>query len=336
MAGVEREAPGVAQPVGPDLGPGALAAHERVVGRDPVGPAPARPRVDPEDLAEQGVQRLAVAEGVAAAAAVAEGDVEAAVGPEGELAAVVVAERVVEVEDRALRAGVGPLATHGQLGDLVVAVPVAVGQVQVAAVGREGQPQQPLLPAGGDLPGDVDHRGRVELAAADRPHPPHLLDQVQRAVPGPHRHGHRLLQLGHRDQPDLGRPELGTGRRLRLLRGRGRPGGGRHQRGRAHTGRRSGRPVGLTPGTGGDQQNNAKEGGQAASDSMHARHSRRPGQSLLARAARVSGGGWGGRRPCGSGGAGPGGRWRRGCSGPRWRPCRWGRRCTSPRCGDPR
>src|SRR4029453_18079550 len=46
--GVERETPGVAQPVVPDLGPGPVAVRERVAGRDPIGLAPAGPRVDPE------------------------------------------------------------------------------------------------------------------------------------------------------------------------------------------------------------------------------------------------------------------------------------------------
>jgi hypothetical protein len=88
---VEREAPGVAQPVGPDLAAGAGDADERIAGGDGVGqPRVAAVDVDAQHLAEQGVERLTVLLRIAAAAAVAGGDVEEAVRPEGDLAAVVV------------------------------------------------------------------------------------------------------------------------------------------------------------------------------------------------------------------------------------------------------
>ena len=79
---VEREAPGVAQAVGVDLGRPA-AAGEGVVRRDAVLLARrARVDVDAQDLAEQGVAVLRVVVGVAGAAAVARADVEEPVRPE--------------------------------------------------------------------------------------------------------------------------------------------------------------------------------------------------------------------------------------------------------------
>src|SRR6266545_2092996 len=146
--GIEGEAPRVAQPVRPDLRAGAAAADERVVGRHAVGAAAGGPRVDAEDLAEQRAQRLPVALGVAAAAAVPQADVQHPVGTEGELAAVVVGEQVmVDLEDRPLRGGLGPAAAHGELGHVDVAATVGEVDVEVAAVGGEGQAQQPLLAA---------------------------------------------------------------------------------------------------------------------------------------------------------------------------------------------
>src|SRR5204863_1425509 len=64
---VEAEAPRVAQPVGPDLAHGALAIDERVAGGNGVGSRSARPAdVDPQELAEQCPEVLAVAQGITA------------------------------------------------------------------------------------------------------------------------------------------------------------------------------------------------------------------------------------------------------------------------------
>jgi hypothetical protein len=97
---VEGEAPGIAQPVGPDLvttGP----ADERVVGGDGVSRFLPRPRVDAEDLAEQHFSVLSVVGRVASRTAVAERDVEVTVRAELKLAAVVVGvDRVFDAEDR--------------------------------------------------------------------------------------------------------------------------------------------------------------------------------------------------------------------------------------------
>ncbi len=105
---VPREPPRVAQAVRPDLGQPA-PVRERVAGRDRVLPPTRGRRVDAQDLAEQRVERLAVAAGgvaaagVAGAAAVPEPEVQEAVGPEAQLAAVVVGLRLFDSQDLAAR-----------------------------------------------------------------------------------------------------------------------------------------------------------------------------------------------------------------------------------------
>ena len=94
---IEGDLPGVPQPGGVDLAAGPRAIHERVVGRDGIAAARlAAIDVDPQDLAEQHVEPLAVAEGIVAAATVTEAHVEQAVGPEGDRTAVVVPEGLFE------------------------------------------------------------------------------------------------------------------------------------------------------------------------------------------------------------------------------------------------
>ena len=88
---VEREAPGVSQPVAPDL-VAAVRASVRRTGC-PVGPCTPRDRSPAdrfEDLPEQGLEVLGVAVGIALGPAVPGRDVEVAIGSELELAAVVV------------------------------------------------------------------------------------------------------------------------------------------------------------------------------------------------------------------------------------------------------
>ena len=55
---------------------GAGGRDERVVGGDPVRPVGRRRRVDAQELAEQGLEVVAVAFGIAARPAVADADVE--------------------------------------------------------------------------------------------------------------------------------------------------------------------------------------------------------------------------------------------------------------------
>ena len=87
---VEAQPPGIAQAVGPELGPGAGAVDERVVLRHAVVPARVGViDVDPQHGRQQVVEGLAGQVGVGVAGAVARGDVEIAVVAEGEVAAVV-------------------------------------------------------------------------------------------------------------------------------------------------------------------------------------------------------------------------------------------------------
>src|SRR5439155_6927702 len=107
---VEREAPGVAKTVRPDLGIGVRSADERVVGRNPVRVPVVLAGIDPQDLPAPVVQILSVVVRIAGAAAVTRADVEEPVGSELELAAVVV--RLVRMRDgdhQAARAEVGDI-----------------------------------------------------------------------------------------------------------------------------------------------------------------------------------------------------------------------------------
>ena len=63
-----------------------------------------------------------------------------------------------------------------------VAVPVRVVDDELAArriVGREREPEQPLLPARRDEPADVEERLGSNLAALDDPDEARLLDDVE-------------------------------------------------------------------------------------------------------------------------------------------------------------
>ena len=126
-------------------------------------------RVDAQDLAEQRVERLAVALGrvpgalVARAAAVAEPEVEHAVGAERELAAVVVRLRLVDGEHEApgRRGRPRTVGSKRVLVDGRVAVDVGVVDVELRAVGgerraRAGPARRPFAM----LAGEVEH-GRV-------------------------------------------------------------------------------------------------------------------------------------------------------------------------------
>ena len=234
-AAVEGEAPGVAQTVAVDLGAGAVAAAERVVGGDAVGPAARGGRVDAQQLAEQRRQVLRVAARavlVARAAAVTGADVEVHVGPEQQQPAVVIALGVRHAQDEARRAAVGAGGARALvLDDALVAGPVGEVDVEAArarVVGREGDRQEALLAPGLHLAADVEERALA--ATADDHDPPGLLD-----------HEHALAVLRRRGHVDGGgeapdRPELGAAAGGRLRRGGGllarRRGGCRGGRGR--------------------------------------------------------------------------------------------------------
>src|SRR5687767_11010949 len=86
LLGVEAEAPGVAQPVGPNLTAGAALAGEGVVGGDRVGVAPVD--VETQQVAEQRAAILTVAVRVPAASAVTHADVEHAVLAEEDVSSI--------------------------------------------------------------------------------------------------------------------------------------------------------------------------------------------------------------------------------------------------------
>ncbi len=184
---IEREAPGVAEAVGADLGPGARIVGERVVRRDGVGRSGAvgGSRPDAEELAQERRPALAVAERVAARAAVAGGDVQVAVGPEVDVAAVVVRERLVDLEEDPLAAGVGLVRCRRRDAERRHhGVPVEVGVVhEQPRVGREvrgeGQPEQAALAARQDPLADVEERWIDQQPVPDDPDPARLLDDEQ-------------------------------------------------------------------------------------------------------------------------------------------------------------
>jgi hypothetical protein len=185
---IEGEAPGIAQPVGPNL----LAIRrpgEGIAGRDRVGRDLARMRVDAKDLAQQFFGVLAVFEGISAAAAVAERDVEVTVRAELELAAVVVgflgvADAEDLLADRRATAWVRPEG---------IEVNVAFGATRL---GRAGI-------------GDVDAAAAFEIRRrSDREHPPldftaaHEFGQVEE-LPSSGGPGFKDLAIAFDDQQPL-------------------------------------------------------------------------------------------------------------------------------------
>ena len=173
---IEGEAPGIAQPVGPDL-VAACRRGEGIAGRDRVGRDLARMRVDAEDLAQQLFGVLAVFEGIAAAAAVAERDVEVAVGAELELAAVVVGFLgVADAEDRfADRRAAAGIRAKGVEVDVAFGPAglgrAGVGRVDAAAAfevgGWRDREHAPLDFAAADQFGQVEELARVGGGAFD-------------------------------------------------------------------------------------------------------------------------------------------------------------------------
>ena len=189
---IEREAPRVAEPVGPDLAARLLAPagspDEGVVGRHGVRRAGGRPRIDPQELAEERVQALTVALRVAAGAPVARRDPEQAVGAHRERPAVVVGVGLLDPEEDPLGRRIS--AVGGGIGRRDLAhdgVPVAIGVVdEEPAVGREGgregEPQEPALAAGRDSITEVEVRLGQQAPVAHHPDAARLLEDEQPAA----------------------------------------------------------------------------------------------------------------------------------------------------------
>ncbi len=284
-AAVEREAPRVAQPVGVDLPARARAAHERVRARDPVRVGARAARVDAQELAEQGAQRLgvaAIAVLVVAAAAVAGADVHQPVGPEDHQPAVVVGLGVLHAQDEPRAVRGGPVGARAAvLDDPLLAG--AVGEVDVEApaagvVRREGHRQQPALAAGQDLRGDVQERPRQRAPAAHDHDAPALLD-----------HEHAPAVTGRRgdvqrrgEAPDLHEPDAAPRLRRAGLRGGGPRFGGRRG---LRLGRRSGGAIGPRVRAARGEDEGGRDEGEGGAAAHRAQDARRP--RPLALVARV-------------------------------------------------
>ncbi len=233
---VEGEFPGVAQSVGPDLWT-AAAVRVRVARGDRVGTASAwRRGVDPQQLAEQGVERLAVAVGrvagpaVAGAAAVAGADPEHPVRTGDDVAAVVVGLGLVDREDFSAVVPIGGAVGAHRVGvHPRVAVAVRVVHVERLPVGGEGQPEQSLLAARGESVTQVDDGPIVENARSNRAHSAGPLRDVERVVAPANCQRRRRVEGRDPVEGETGIARVGRWRRGRRHHGAG--GGARAGRG---------------------------------------------------------------------------------------------------------
>ena len=168
-----------------------------------------------------------------APAAVAGADVEVPVGTEQQQPAVVVALVVGHPQHDPGRAGVGAVGARAPVLDHALVARV-VGEVDVEAagvgvVGREGDRQQALLAAGGDLAADVEERALAP--AADDHDAPGLLDHEHApAVGGRRGHVDRGLEAPDRLQARAAAGGGGRGGRRGGLGRRGRRGRRRRRR----------------------------------------------------------------------------------------------------------
>ncbi len=179
---VEREPPGIAQAVGPDLGTrrGRGRSCERIGGRDAIGRK--CPHVDAKNLPEQGRQALPVVIGISPAPAVPHPDVEVAVGTERELPAVVVRERLRDLQENGL--GARRVAREGEQRDRRVAVHVRVVGPELAlrtGPWLEGDREEAALAAAAHAVRDVQERSRQDRPVPHDLHAPALLDDEEPA-----------------------------------------------------------------------------------------------------------------------------------------------------------
>jgi hypothetical protein len=123
----------------------------------------------------------------------------------------VVRERLLDEQHQALARRIGAVVVERELGDVGVALGVREVHVQVAAVRRERETQEALLAAERHAVRQVEDDPRIRTRG-ERDHPPDLLGDVQRVIAGPHGHRDRLLELGHRHEPDPRVHETGLGR----------------------------------------------------------------------------------------------------------------------------
>ena len=223
QAGVEGEAPRIAQAGGPDLA-SASAARERVVLRYRVRFRGVH--VEPEQLAEQRVRVLRVAVRVAARAAVAHADVQSAVWAEEDMPAVVIGvSRVTDLEDRLLAAGVRGVGggIGAEPGDMDVALVIGVVHVEPAVLTElwmERDTEQAALAAAADARGDIKIRPGQELSVPHDADPAILLDDEQPRVARGRGEIQRVVEAGddgHQAQAALRLRGLGLPARADLV-----------------------------------------------------------------------------------------------------------------------
>ena len=101
---IEGKSPGIAKAVSPDFIFSRRIRHEWIVRRNAVGKPAVH--IDAQDLSKQGGQSLGVVLRVAAVAAVACADIQIAVGAELQLSAVVIAKRLVYLQQNRFRSSV--------------------------------------------------------------------------------------------------------------------------------------------------------------------------------------------------------------------------------------
>lgn len=147
---VEAETPRVAETVRPDLVETRCGTEERVTRRADIGDAVVD--VDAQQLAEKRVDVPAVLQRVATAAAIAAGNVEETVRAKRDLATVMVAERLRDLQEDLLTAGIGDVGVgrNPVLGNDRVAAGIRVVDEEapvVDVVRVERLPEQPLLAA---------------------------------------------------------------------------------------------------------------------------------------------------------------------------------------------
>ncbi len=107
---IEGHPPDITQTISPDFRQSILLADERIVlGNGVILARVFLVNIDAQDLGQQGLEVLAIFEGIVGRAAVAQGNIQVAVRAETDGAAVVVPERSLDAQQHLLGGGIGPV-----------------------------------------------------------------------------------------------------------------------------------------------------------------------------------------------------------------------------------